>query len=780
MIPADGLFVKVEKFLRERSSTDLAASSQPCAVKHDEKTPPCEPSGTKKRSSSCQANVDGANGSVDDKQADKQQRDSIRGDVSLAAYFTKNNNQSACSLQLGKDVVDGSYKSAAERSKPVVTLEQNSAGQTDRRISTGKKDDADSIAEHQCGSVRMNDSQKTESLMSSKATTDQSHRHHRSLSDSSSVRHRHRNRHHSHHQNNKPGVEQTLRNGQQVVPPLKIRVEHHRRSADQPSSAAIYSVDNCGSENTTNGVNKTGSTKSSEMVPVSAPAAEVAETKDVARARDVSKEDEKQVASDQRRTRSAGATRPVPLITKRRLTFEESLIAGTCISTTASSAITTDSGKMSATTAPSMVCQETKSHDVQECTAKPTTITKAATVLKLEKKELIPVATKKIKLEDEKSVSVQQLSDSRTASGEMKVKQRSANTANGDPSDVKSVQPESRFSSAVSAVLHCETKSVIQHELGDGISRSTTTKADDAIGDPVVSKNEASIQKNSVETGLAAVEAQHPNHSAKCPPLDRTSHRHRHHNHHDHHLRHSSSSSKPHRLTGNHVDYELKRSRHSGGKYGSLMHIETHPNGSASVVHAYEDELAVLSPSELTEFVREFFRVVFDEDPIGVPRYVMGIIHDSAAYVPDILEYFASAHPDMVVKRGHLGKSSDVETTTVSEYFQLVRATYLAGTYRTGPLDHFSIVGTKAEETGGYFPEFLDLLDQNEFLKYVSPWGKASQLENMPRNESNDGPIVWARPGEQVVPTADMPKSPMVKKRSVLLMCSIFHTLQIC
>lgn len=218
-------------------------------------------------------------------------------------------------------------------------------------------------------------------------------------------------------------------------------------------------------------------------------------------------------------------------------------------------------------------------------------------------------------------------------------------------------------------------------------------------------------------------------------------------------------------MTGSHLDYELRQSRHSGSKYGSLIHVETQPNGGASVVHAFEDELSALSPRELSEFVREFFQVVFDEEPAGVPRYVMGIVHNSAAYLPDILEYFASAHPDMIVKRGHLGKSADVETTTIREYFQRVHLTYLAGTYRTGPLDHFSIVGTKAEETGGYFQEFLDLLDQNEFLKRVSPWGKMSELENMPRNESNDGPIVWARPGEQVVPTADMPKSPMVKKR---------------
>jgi len=300
-----------------------------------------------------------------------------------------------------------------------------------------------------------------------------------------------------------------------------------------------------------------------------------------------------------------------------------------------------------------------------------------------------------------------------------------------------------------------------RHNPGFSDSNIKCTMSDESD----LAKNGVGTKKNLSEAGSVTVAKELPDNSVKHPSSDRTSQRHQHHNHHGHHLRHSGSNTKPHRMTGSRLDYELKRSRHSGSKYGSLMHIETQPNGGASVLHAYDDELSTLSPLELSEFVREFFRVVFDEDPVGVPRYVIGIVHNSAAYLPDILEYFASVQPDMIVKRGHLGKSLDVETTTIGEYFQRVRSTYLAGTYRTGPLDHFSIVGTKAEETGGYFPQFLDLLEQNQFLKYVSPWGKMSELENMPRNESNDGPIVWSRPGEQVLPTADMPKSPMVKKR---------------
>ena len=43
------------------------------------------------------------------------------------------------------------------------------------------------------------------------------------------------------------------------------------------------------------------------------------------------------------------------------------------------------------------------------------------------------------------------------------------------------------------------------------------------------------------------------------------------------------------------------------------------------------------------------------------------------------------------------------------------------------------------------------------------PWGPLSAIR-MKRTESNDGPILWCRPGEQLVPTADH-KSPLKRKR---------------
>lgn len=79
----------------------------------------------------------------------------------------------------------------------------------------------------------------------------------------------------------------------------------------------------------------------------------------------------------------------------------------------------------------------------------------------------------------------------------------------------------------------------------------------------------------------------------------------------------------------------------------------------------------------------------------------------------------------------------------------------------------FNILASCWFQVGDFFPEFLDILESDPFLKASMPWGSLSMLSKMEsRCESNDGPIMWARPGEQMVPTADMSKgSPLKRKR---------------
>ncbi|XP_038143262.1 lysine-specific demethylase 9 [Cyprinodon tularosa] len=204
----------------------------------------------------------------------------------------------------------------------------------------------------------------------------------------------------------------------------------------------------------------------------------------------------------------------------------------------------------------------------------------------------------------------------------------------------------------------------------------------------------------------------------------------------------------------------------TGTRYGRFIHEEKQPNGGGRVLHAYADELACLSPAEMEGFAREFLELTFAEKPKGAAVYALTVIHGAASYLPDFLDYFAFNFPNTPVKMEILGKK-DIETTTISNFHAQVSRTYCSGTYRAGPMRQISLVGAVDEEVGDYFPEFLDMLEESPFLKMTLPWGTLSSLKLDCRSQSDDGPIMWVRPGEQMVPTADMPKSPFKRRRSM-------------
>ncbi|KAK1334953.1 hypothetical protein QTO34_004526 [Cnephaeus nilssonii] len=176
-------------------------------------------------------------------------------------------------------------------------------------------------------------------------------------------------------------------------------------------------------------------------------------------------------------------------------------------------------------------------------------------------------------------------------------------------------------------------------------------------------------------------------------------------------------------------------------EFRQLIHIEHQPNGGAAVIHAYSNELTHLSPVEMERFAEEFVGLVFSENENSAAFYVM-------------------------VKMEILGKK-DIETTTMSNFHAQVKRTYSHGTYRAGPMRQISLVGAVDEEVGDYFPEFLDMLEDSPFLKCTLPWGTLSSLKLESRKDSDDGPIMWVRPGEQMIPVADMPKSPFKRKRYI-------------
>lgn len=198
-------------------------------------------------------------------------------------------------------------------------------------------------------------------------------------------------------------------------------------------------------------------------------------------------------------------------------------------------------------------------------------------------------------------------------------------------------------------------------------------------------------------------------------------------------------------------------------KYQRFYRVEEHPNGGAKTLHLYYDEIAHFGQPEVESIAREFLAEAFREEPEGVARYVLSIVHNAASYLPDLMEYFADMNPQLSVKTGVMGHSgNDIETTTMSAYRDNVHRNYSNGVYRFGPLNQLSLVGTVHEEVGGFFPEVLSMIDESPFARFVTPWGELSTLKMSSPQESNDGPIFWIRPGEQLIPTADY-KSPYSK-----------------
>lgn len=107
-------------------------------------------------------------------------------------------------------------------------------------------------------------------------------------------------------------------------------------------------------------------------------------------------------------------------------------------------------------------------------------------------------------------------------------------------------------------------------------------------------------------------------------------------------------------------------------EFKQLIHIEHQPNGGASVIHAYSNELSHLSPVEMERFAEEFVGLVFSENENSAAFYVMGIVHGAATYLPDFLDYFSFNFPNSPVKMEILGKK-DIETTTMSNFHAQVR-----------------------------------------------------------------------------------------------------------
>lgn len=193
-------------------------------------------------------------------------------------------------------------------------------------------------------------------------------------------------------------------------------------------------------------------------------------------------------------------------------------------------------------------------------------------------------------------------------------------------------------------------------------------------------------------------------------------------------------------------------------RFYHLLTIETHPNGGAPMLicdwKQVKNEL-LDSPSR-TQFAREFINLGMAEEE-GTPQFVIGIMKNAAEYLDDLLEYICTKHAHLPCKVGSLVNKQIVETMTLESYYRLVCDTYSAGTFRAGPMNALSMVGAKQEECGQHFKDILRMLENSPILKPIMPWGEMSIFENnLHPTDSDDGPIVWVRPGEQLIRTDDL------------------------
>ena len=63
-----------------------------------------------------------------------------------------------------------------------------------------------------------------------------------------------------------------------------------------------------------------------------------------------------------------------------------------------------------------------------------------------------------------------------------------------------------------------------------------------------------------------------------------------------------------------------------------------------------------------------------------------------------------------------------------------------------------------------------DLLERCPFLALTLPWGPLCSLGLAQRNVSDDGPILWVRPGEQMIPTGELGPTPRKKKNAYVFL----------
>ncbi|KAF7635356.1 hypothetical protein Mgra_00005178 [Meloidogyne graminicola] len=199
-------------------------------------------------------------------------------------------------------------------------------------------------------------------------------------------------------------------------------------------------------------------------------------------------------------------------------------------------------------------------------------------------------------------------------------------------------------------------------------------------------------------------------------------------------------------------------------KFRKYIDVERHPNGGASLLRCDWRKLQHnLSSQERQQFAEQFISLGFFEVE-KVPLFVICIVDNAMEYLENILEFLGTKYPKLPVKMGSLHNKQLVETLKMGEYYEKVMATYSYGTYRCGPLNNITL-------------HILERLEECPFLRLLLPWSENSVKSFWKPNDSDDGPIYWCRPGEQLIRTDDLSKTNQQQQRrsSTSLKHSQYH-----
>lgn len=105
-------------------------------------------------------------------------------------------------------------------------------------------------------------------------------------------------------------------------------------------------------------------------------------------------------------------------------------------------------------------------------------------------------------------------------------------------------------------------------------------------------------------------------------------------------------------MNGQNKSLEAQHNGKSKTDLEKYIHIEVHPNGGASTVRVYNDEISSLGSEEKERLAKLFFEEVFREESDHVAKHVIGIVHGAVTYMPELVNYLALIRPELDIKVG--------------------------------------------------------------------------------------------------------------------------------